>query len=214
MNEDLIAIEESQKKEKIINFYKKYKIAIYIIITVIFFLVVSPFIYKDIKDKKKTELSDRYFAASIHLKNNEKEKAFNTLKEIVLSNDSTYSTLSLFLILDADLIDKKVELIKLYDHVINNLGFDEELKKLVILKKALYASDFYDENEILKILNPIINSKSFWRPHALILLGDYFFYKGDKLKAKQFYNEIILIKNLDKGIYEHVNFQLNKINNE
>ena len=62
--------------------------------------LVSFSFYLEIKDKKKTLLADNYIEAKIYLENGQRDKAKNSLKEIIFADDSTYSTLSLFLMLD------------------------------------------------------------------------------------------------------------------
>ena len=42
-------------------------------------------------------------------------------------------------------------------------SLDKEIKNLIIYKKALFNSDFVNENDLLKILSPIINSESIWK---------------------------------------------------
>ena len=66
---------------------------------------------------------------------------------------------------------------------------------LIIYKKALYNSDFETENNLLKMLSPIINSDSIWKPHALYLLGEYFLAKNEKQKSKEFFETILLLEN-------------------
>ena len=46
------------------------------------------------------------------------------------------------------------------------------IKNLIIYKKALYNSELINENELIKILNPIINSESIWKSHALYLMAE------------------------------------------
>ena len=51
----------------------------------------------------------------------------------------------------------------------------------------------YQKNELLKILNPIINSESIWKSHSLYLVAEYFYSKGEKQKAKEFFNQILAL---------------------
>ena len=44
-------------------------------------------------------------------------------------------------------------------------------------KFKLYFSDKFEEVELLKILNPVLNSESIWKQHGLLLMGDYYFHK-------------------------------------
>ena len=57
------------------------------------------------------------------------------------------------------------------------------------------------ENALIAILKPVINSDSFWKPHSLLLLGDYFLSKGEKQKAKDFYSQIFKSQISDKNIF-------------
>ena len=82
---------------------------------------------------------------------------------------------------------------------------------MILFKKALFQSNFSTELELLKIVEPILNSDSLWRPYALLLLGDYFASKGEYLKAKEFYVKILSMANLQKDFYDHVISQLSLI---
>ena len=59
----------------------------------------------------------------------------------------------------------------------------------------MFNSDFSTENELIKILNPIINSESVWKSHALNLLAEYFYFKDEKQKAKEFFEKILTVEN-------------------
>ena len=55
-----------------------------------------------------------------------------------------------------------------------------------------------NENELLEILKPIINSDSVWKSHALYLLAEYFYSKKEKQKSKEFFNQIIILDNANQ----------------
>ena len=74
---------------------------------------------------------------------------------------------------------------------IAQLKFEKEIENLIIFKKALSQSNYVDEIELITTLNPLINSETLWRSHALLLLGDYFFSKGEFSKAKENYLKIL-----------------------
>ena len=116
--------------------------------------------------------------------------------------------------IDQNLIEENKEILSLFDSVINNFKHDKELKNLMLFKKALIASEFSDEAQMLEILDTIINSDSLWKPHALIFLGDFFYYKKDFLKAKNFYEQVLLIPRLHESIYKQVVEQIMIISNE
>ena len=55
----------------------------------------------------------------------------------------------------------------------------------------MYNADIASENELLDILNPILKSESVWKPHALLLMADYFEQSNNLIKSKNFLEEII-----------------------
>ena len=58
----------------------------------------------------------------------------------------------------------------------------------------------FNENDLLDILNPLINSKSVWKSHALYLMAEYFYSKNQKQKSKEFFNQIINLENANQDI--------------
>ena len=202
------------KKSKIKNFYDKNKFFIFsfIIILIIFFVSVNFYFLN--KEKTKRLLAERYVEAKIYLNNGEKNKAEKILKEIINANDFTYSTLSLFLISNANLITDQNELISMFDHLQKNNKFDKELKNLIVFKKVLIQSNSAKEAEILEGLKPLISDESVWKPHALMLLGDYYVSKKQYVKAKEFYSKIMTLKGLHDDLYRQARSQLIAISND
>ena len=94
-----------------------------------------------------------------------------------------------------------------------NNSFEKEVKNLLIYKKAIYNSNFTSEAELLENIKPLLNSDTLWKPHALILAGDFFVSKKEFLKAKDFYTQFLSIKNLEKDLYDHTFYQLSLIAN-
>ena len=88
----------------------------------------------------------------------------------------------------------------MFDELINETKLDKEIKNLIIYKKALYNSNFILENDLLQMLNPIINSGSIWKSHALYLIAEYFYSKNEKEKAKEFFKQILILKNSNNDI--------------
>ena len=134
--------------------------------------------------------------------------------EIIESNESIYSSLSLFLIIDQKIIVDKKEISVLFDHLLKNKNLPKEIRYLLIYKKALFQSSFVDESEFLETTKPLINSENKWKPHALLLLGDYFISKKEYIKSIEFYQEIFKIKNLNQSLYDHARTQLTIISND
>ena len=94
--------------------------------------------------------------------------------------------------------------------MIEKTSLDEEIKNLIIYKKALFNSEFSNENDLLQILNPIINSESIWKSHSLYLIAEYFYSKNEKQKAKEFFNQILLIPSANTDIKTASQKRLNR----
>ena len=215
MNENLFETQyDVTKKSKLKKFYEVNKILIFSVILILIIAIASVSFYSETKEKKKILLSDNYLAAKVYLENGDRNKVKNILKTIIFANDSTYSTLSLFLILNENLIVDQGELSNLFDHVLENNKFEKEDKNLIIFKKALFQSNFVSELELLDTVKPLISTETVWKAHALLLLGDYFASKKEYLKAKEFYVQILSLKNLHKELYNHARSQLIFITND
>ena len=100
-------------------------------------------------------------------------KVFSDWAKVIVPRKITIIS-NIFLIIENKLIVNKETIINYFDEVINNNSFKEEDLNLLRLKKAIYISDISMEQEILGLLNPIINSNSVWKNHALKFLGDFF----------------------------------------
>ena len=196
------------KKSKLKKFYESNKILIYLFIFVLIILFGYLSYYLDSKEKKKILLSENYVEAKVYLENGNKVEALNLLKNAIFANDATYSTLSFFMILDQNLIKDYDEVTSLFDHLLANNKFDREIRNLLVYKKALLSSDYVNESELLAELKPLLNKETLWRPHALLLLGDYFVSKEEYVKAKEFYIEILSINNLQRDLYDQAKSQL------
>ena len=215
MNENLYEAQYSiTKKNKIKKFYEENKILVFSITLIIIIFVASITIYSENKKTKKILLADNYIEAKVYLDYSNRNKAKNILKTVIFANDSTYSALSLFLILNENLITDQKELSSLFDHVLENNKFEEEVKNLIIFKKALFQSNFVNQEELLVALEPLLKTETLWKPHALLLLGNYFFNKKEYLEAKKFYSQILSLKNLHKELYDEARSQLTFIINE
>jgi len=59
-------------------------------------------------------------------------------------------------------------------------------------------------------LNPIINSNSIWKSHALYLLAEYFYSKNEKQKSKEFFNQIIILENSNQDLKIKAQKRLNR----
>lgn len=202
------------KKSKLRRFYDSYKILIFSSIFLLLTVYASFSFYLIKKENEKIYLSEKYIQAKIYLENKNYNEATNILKEIIFSNDSAYSALALFLILNENLIEDNNELSVLFDHLLLNNNFEKEIKNLLIYKKALLNSNFSNESSLLEEIKPLLNSETLWKPHALLLLGDYFLSRKEYSKAREFYLQILSIKELPEDLYNQAKFQLTFISND
>ena len=108
--------------------------------------------------------------------------------------------MSLYFIIDNKLVSNQSEINDYFDILIEKTSLDKEIKNLVIYKKALFNSDQAQENDLLNILNPLINSKSVWKSHALYLMAEYFYFKDQKQKSKEFFNQIANLEDANSDI--------------
>ena len=215
MAENLIEAQyDVTKKSKLKRFYDKNKIFIFSFIFLFVFAFGSFSFYLENKEKKKILSSENYLQAKIYLEGGYKNKALSVLKEVIFANDPTYSTLCLFLVMNQNLITDYRELSALFDHLLTNNKFSKEERNLLIYKKALVNSNFVNESEMIKSIKPLLSTETFWKPHGLLLLGDYFVSKGEYIKAREFYQEIFTINNLHMDLYDHARFQLAIISND
>ena len=102
------------------------------------------------------------------------------------------------------------EINNLFNVLIKNTSLEKEIKNLIIYKKALFNADTIDENGILEILNPIINSDSVWKSHALYLLAEYFYSNSEKQKSKEFFTQIMNTENANMHIIKEAQKRLNR----
>jgi len=202
------------KKSKLKAFYDSNKILIFSSVISIIIIFITLSFYVENKKKQRIWLSENYIQAKIYLESGDKNKAIELLKSVIYENDSTYSTLCFFLIMNQNLVSDQNELSDLFRHLLKNNKFPSELKNLILFKQALLKSNFVEESKLLEFSKPLLNNENIWKPHILILLGDYFTSKGEYIKAIEFYQKVFTISNLHNDIYDHARSQLAVISNE
>ena len=210
MDEDITIIDSNTRKEKIKNFLINNKKAISYILFSIIFLFIVFFGYQSYKDSQFKKISDEYNSAVIGYSKENEIKTRDILIDIINKKNSTYSPLALYFIIDNKLIENKKEINNLFDILIKKTSVDDEVKYLIILKKALLNADDSNEIELLKILDPIIRSKSIWKSHALYLMAEFFYDKKENQKAKEFFEKILILENSNIDILEKTQIRLNR----
>ena len=200
MDEEVAIIDSSTRNEKIKNFFINNKIKLIVGFSIIFVAIIGYLSVSEMKERHKIKLANQFHITTINFKTEKNKSTIDQLIKIIDENDSTYSPLALYFLLDNNLIEDKKEINILFDELINKTSLDKEIKNLVIYKKALFNSSYVPENDLLKMLNPIINSESIWKSHALYLLAEYFHSKNETKKAKEFFNQIQILPNANNEI--------------
>ena len=210
MDEETAIINSNTRNEKIRNFFINNRKKLIAIILLILIALISYFALLEYKEKQKLKISDRYNSIVTEYSQDNKENVKNSLIELIYKNDSTYSPLSLYFIIDNQLITEKSKINSLFDNIIEETSLKKEIKYLIIYKKALYNADSSEENELLDILKPITNSDSIWKAQALYLIAEYFYSKNEKQKSKEFFNQILLLDKVDQNLKVEAQKRLNR----
>ena len=171
MDEDISIINSNTRQEKVRNFFVNNKNKIISTIIILIVILVGAYSFDSYKTNKKKKISDKFNSTTLAYSESNKERAIQNLVEIINEKDPTYSPLSLYFIIDNKLISNQSEINSYFDTLIEKVSLDKEIKNLVIYKKALFNADQAEESNLLNILNPLINSTSVWKSHALYLLS-------------------------------------------
>ena len=210
MDEDTAIISSNTRNEKIRNFFIINKKLLITILSLIIISIIIYFAHEEYKERKKIKISNQYNSIVAEYTEKNKEITNNALVELISKKDSTYSPLSLYFIIDNKLINERSKVNSLFDVIIEKTPLEKEIKNLIIYKKALYNADSSNENELLKIVKPIINSNSVWKSHALYLMAEYFYHKNEKQKSKEFFNQIVSLKNSNQDLKIESQKRLNR----
>ena len=210
MDEDISIINTNTRNEKIKNFFIQNKKKIIVGLVVITILLISYFAFGEYQDSKRIKISNTFNSITLNYSESNKEKTVKDLIQLVNEKNSTYSPLSLYFIIDNELIKEKKTINELFDIIIDETSLDKEIKNLNIYKKALYNADDSNENDLLNILNPLIKSESVWKSHALYLMAEFFYSKNEMQKSKEFFIQIINLENANKEIKLEAQKRLNR----
>ena len=210
MDEEITIINEKTRNEKIKSFLIDNKKLLISIIALFILIVLSFYSYQIYKNSQRERASDSYNNAVIDYNKSNSSEIIVSMKKIIMDKDSTYSPLALYFLIDNNLIKNQNEVNELFDVVIKKTSLEKEIKNLIIYKKALFNADYINENELLEILNPIINSKSVWKSHALYLIAEYFYSKNEKQKSKEFFEQILLTENANIDLIKEAQKRLKR----
>ena len=210
MDEDLSIINTNTRNEKIKNFFINNKNKLIVVMIIVLIGIICGYSFDKYQANKKQQISDDFNLVTIEYSENNKEKTTNRLIDIINKKNPTYSPLSLYFIIDNKLISDQNKVNELFDILIEQTTLDDEINNLIIYKKALFNADQSSEGDLLNLLKPLINSKSVWKSHALYLMAEYFYAKGQNQKAKEFFNQIISLEKPNSDIRLQAEKRLNR----
>jgi hypothetical protein len=194
MNQIFNEIDEDLKQDRFINFLKKYKFIIIIILSLVLLsivFVVSKNIIFENRAKKYTQEYIVILSLINEKKIDEAKKRLEILKD---SKINVYKVLAISKLLELTK-ENKNEQISILDYAIKS-NIEKNDKDLFKIKKALLAFDNLDEQQFLNLLNPADFKNSPWRVLSLEILGDFYLSKGQKIKAKDIYDQALKISDI------------------
>ena len=210
MDEDISIINSNTRNQKVRNFFINNKNKIILTTIILIFTLIGAYSFDNYKNNKKKEISNKFNSTILTHSENKKDVTVQKLVEIIKEQDPTYSPLSLYFIIDNKLISNQDEINSYFDVLIEKTSMDKEIRNLIIYKKALINADLAQESTLLNILNPVINSDSVWKSHALYLMAEYFYFKNQKQKSKEFFNQILTLENSNPTIKIESQKRLNR----
>ena len=210
MDEDISIINSNTRNEKVRYFFVNNKNKIISLVIIIVIVLTGAYSFDNYKTNKKKKISNKFNSTTLTHSENTKDKTVQNLVEIINKKDPTYSPLSLYFIIDNELISNRSDINSYFNILIEKTSLDKEIKNLVVYKKALFNADQATESDLLNILSPLINSESVWKSHALYLIAEYFYSKDQKQKSKEFFNQIISLENPNSDIRLEADKRLNR----
>ena len=204
---------EIPEKKNFLSFVKSNSKTIISIVSILILFFVTYIWFDNNKKKRNIKVSEDFINAKILLEQGKDNEAKNQLEKIINKRNSVYSPLSLFLIIDKDLESNNTVIINNFDVILSITTLDDEDINLIKLKKAIFISESSNEQEILKLLNPIINSNSVWKLQSAKFLGDFYFSLKQFKKAKEYYS-IIINENIEDLDINEIKRRVKTIDNE
>ena len=112
MDEETAIINSNTRNEKIKNFFINNRKILISILLIILMMILGYFVFSEYKKNQKIKISDQYNSIITEYSDNDKEKIKNSLVDLIYKNDSTYSPLSLYFLIDNILITERPKIIK------------------------------------------------------------------------------------------------------
>ena len=162
-------LESKELKFNISEFYKKNKIRIFTIFFIVLFAIIFFFVFENYKEKKNNLISEKYIQAGLYLSAGQNDKSKKIYEEILKTNNSFYSTLSLNNILEKELEKDENKIVE-YFNIVSKLQKNNEQKDILKLKKALYLIKISKKKEAEKLIKELTNSNSKFKDLAKQIL--------------------------------------------
>jgi hypothetical protein len=194
MNQIFNEIEDDLKQDRFINFFKKYKIIIIIILSLVFLIIAFAASKNIIFENRAKKYTQEYVLISNLINDKKIDEAKKRLEVLKDSNINLYKVLAISKLLELSK-ENKNEQILILDYAIKS-NIEKNDRDLFKIKKALLVFDNLDEQQFLILLNPGNFKNSPWRVLSLEILGDYYLSKGHKIKAKDIYNQAVMISDI------------------
>tara|TARA_B100002051_G_scaffold225065_1_gene220291 strand:- start:4558 stop:5202 length:645 start_codon:yes stop_codon:yes gene_type:complete len=210
MAEDTQIVSNDSKNKDLKSFLLNNKKIVIVFVLIFLLSLFGYFFYVDYKKDQKVKISEQYNLAIISYDKDNSNITISKMTNIVNAKDPTYSPLAFYFLLDNNLINNKNEINQYFDMLIKDVKLEEEVKNLIIFKKGLYNSDSANEEELLKILYPLINSENLWKSHALYIMAEYFFSKNEMTKSKEFFEKILELGNSNPQIKQEAQKRLQR----
>ena len=148
MSEDIEIINQNTRIEKIKNFFSNnYKKIIGSLASILLVLFLY-FGYQEYENRVKLEIAETYNQITLKEIKAENTNEIEQLIKIIKEKDPIYSALSLYFIIENDLVNDPKKINDFFDLVIKSQE-EKEIKNLIIYKKAMYNADTISENELL-----------------------------------------------------------------
>jgi len=181
-------IKESVAKEKFIILLKKSKYYLIFFFVLIFMLPIFYQLKVSFDKKVYGEQLKNYSVALNNLKSKDDKKGVEILKELIKSDNSFISLLSVNQLIQNGILSKE-DKINLIDQVLNKKKLSPEHDQILKIKKSLIIFNESSENEIL-FLHELNSNKSFLNELSSTILSDFY-------KSKNNFQNIELNKKLN-----------------
>ena len=132
MDEEVSIINTNTRNQRIKNFLVDNRKKLILIAMILGLILIGSYSFDKYKTNKNIETSNKFNSATLEYSKNPKDISIKKLLEVINDNDPTYSPLSLYFIIDNELISDHNKINDLFDIIIEKTSLDEEMKYLVI----------------------------------------------------------------------------------